>query len=102
VRGHFEAGVDRGSTDADIVQKTAEFHRLYNALWDAVETKKVSQYEFAYRLVRLNRQWDSDLKNGFAGSSELSRHLKTTCPKCGNPIGFDYKLSAKVENKMPT
>jgi hypothetical protein len=97
----FNSGADKGVTDAKKVQLTAEYNRQYSDLYDKIQKKEVNQYEAAYKLTRLSRNWSQDNARGFAGSSEVSSHLATTCSKCNNPIGFDYKLKAKVENRMP-
>lgn len=97
----FKSGEGGGATDADKTQKTAEYNRQYSDLYDKIQKKEVNQYEAAYKLVRLNRKWSADNARGFAGPSEVAGHLATICGKCNNPIGFDYKLKAKVENKMP-
>jgi hypothetical protein len=97
----FRSGADKGVTDANKVQATAEYNRQYSDLYDKIQNKQVNQYEAAYKLTRLNRKFDADNVRGFAGSSEVSGHLATICGKCNNPIGFDYKLKAKVANRMP-
>lgn len=97
----FKSGESGGATDADKTQKAAEYNKEYNALWDKIQKKEVNQYEAAYKLTRLTRNYNTDNARGFVGSSEVSGHLTTVCNKCNNPIGFDYKLKAKVENKMP-